>query len=107
MSKSLQALDLRTQSMMVALKGQIAGSVRQVTLQASGALLCSVSLDRWVRIHNARTRALLGRIYLKSQLTACCWGPENRNAVDAHEPPPNESKRRRGRRLSPRTRMVY
>lgn len=58
--------------MAAALKGQIAGSVR--SLQAHDNLLCSVSIDKWLRVHDTRTRQMLCKVYLKQPLTACLWG---------------------------------
>lgn len=69
----MQALDLRSQRMMATLKGQIAGSVRQLSCDPGSELLCSVSLDRWARVHDGPSRKLLGKAYMKSQLTACAW----------------------------------
>lgn len=58
--------------MAAAIKGQIAGSVR--SLQAHENLLCSVSIDKWLRIHDTRNRQMLCKVYLKQPLTACLWG---------------------------------
>lgn len=57
--------------MAAALKGQVAGSVR--SLQAHENLLCSVSIDKWLRVHDTRNRQLLCKVYLKQPLTACLW----------------------------------
>lgn len=57
--------------MAAALKGQIAGSVR--SLQSHENLLCSVSIDKWLRIHDTRTRQMLCKVYLKQPLTSCIW----------------------------------
>lgn len=68
-------LDVRMRRMMDALKGQIAGSIRSLDMHPEEPLLCSAGLDRWVRVHDTKSRKCLSKIYLKSQLTACCWLP--------------------------------
>ena len=97
--RSMQALDLRTRRMMDALKGQIAGSVRQMSLQHGTSSICSASLDRWLRVHDTKTRTLLGKVYMKSQLTACCWATHTPAAqptpLAAGELPGPPSKRNR------------
>lgn len=57
--------------MAAAVKGQIAGSIR--SLQVQDNLLASVSIDKWLRVHDTRTRQMLCKVYLKQALTACVW----------------------------------
>ena len=77
----MQALDLRKLAMGFSLKGHIAGSLRQVAADVTSARVCSVSLDRWLRVHDASTRSLLGKAYLKAQLTACIWATSGCGAL--------------------------
>lgn len=74
--RRLQVLDVRTQSWLTTLKGQIAGSIRDVAISPDGQGIASVGLDRWLRVHDCATRKLKGKVYLKAQATACCWGDE-------------------------------
>ncbi len=57
-----------------ALKGP-AGSVRALALHPTQPLIASVGLDRFLRMHSTETRAQLGRVYLKQQLTGVVWVP--------------------------------
>ena len=56
-----------------ALKGQIAGSLRDLAISHDSTKLASVGLDRWLRVHDTAHCTLLGKMYLKSQLAACAW----------------------------------
>jgi hypothetical protein len=62
--------------MMNALKGQIGGSIRQLSLHHETLALCSVGLDRWLRVHDSKLCSLQGKVYLKTQMTACSWVPK-------------------------------
>jgi hypothetical protein len=71
----MQVLDVRVQRWLNVLKGQVAGSVRHLSLTPDGHDICSVGLDRWLRVHECSRRSLHGKVYLKTQLAACCWAP--------------------------------
>lgn len=78
---SIQLLDLKTNKLIDALKGA-GGSVRSLALHPSSEnLLGSVGLDRFLRVHDTFTKASVGRIYLKQQLTAVCWLPVEPSAA--------------------------
>ena len=49
-----------------------AGSVRALALHPGRPILASVGLDRFLRLHDTSTRALLAKVYLKQQLTGGC-----------------------------------
>lgn len=79
----MQVLDIRVQRWLNVLKGQVAGSVRHLALSPGGREICSVGLDRWLRVHDCSRRTLNGKVYLKTQLATCCWAPSI-IAADAH-----------------------
>ena len=57
-----------------ALKGS-SGSVRSLALHAGQPLIASAGLDRCLRVHSTATRKLLGKLYLKQQLTSVSFLP--------------------------------
>ena len=68
----IECLDVRVGKMHSALKGP-AGAVKALAMHPSLPLLASVRLDRFLRVHNVGTRAVLSKLYLKQQLTAVTW----------------------------------
>jgi ribosome biogenesis protein NSA1 len=70
----IRALDLRTRTLQEALKGP-AGSVSALALHPSEPYIASVGLDRYVRVHNTRTRALAAKVYLKQHIMAVGFCP--------------------------------
>ena len=68
----VECLDLRMGKMHSALKGP-AGAVTSLAMHPDLPLIASVGLDRYCRVHNVASRALLSKVYLKQQLTAVTW----------------------------------
>ena len=64
----LEVLDLRTAAFCGGIKG-MAGSVRALAVHPTRAGLASAGLDRFLRVHDTRSRAGLAKEYLKTQLT--------------------------------------
>lgn len=65
---------LRNNQMMDVLKGH-GGSVRALHRHPTEPYIASVGLDRWLRVHHTGTRTLVGKVYLKQQLTAVRFAP--------------------------------
>lgn len=70
----LEVLDLRQHKMAGALKG-FAGSVTALDMHQTEPLLAAVGLDRFVRIYSSATRQVLGKAFLKQQLTGVAFCP--------------------------------
>jgi ribosome biogenesis protein NSA1 len=71
----MQLWVLKTNKLMDALKGA-GGSVRTLALYPGPEpWVASVGLDRFLRIHDASTKASKARVYLKQQLTSVMWLP--------------------------------
>lgn len=70
----LEVYDFKTGRFSGAIKG-IAGSVRSVVLSTDGGIIVSVGLDRFLRLHDTKSRSGLGKVYLKSQLTGAVIVP--------------------------------
>jgi hypothetical protein len=70
----IEALDLSARRMQGSMKGA-AGSVRTLAPHpdSSQPLLAVAGLDRFVRVHSTETRAGLGKVYCKQQLTGVAW----------------------------------
>lgn len=60
-------LDLRKGKMIHLFKG-FAGGITDIQCHSSVALVASCGVDRYVRIHNIKTKALVHKFYLKSRL---------------------------------------
>lgn len=58
-----------------ALKGP-AGAVKSLAIHPELPIIASVGLDRFFRVHNVDSKALLCKLYLKQQLTAVAWSPD-------------------------------
>lgn len=71
----IECLDLRMNKMQGSLKGP-AGAVKSLALHPDLPIIASVGLDRFFRVHNIESKALLCKLYLKQQLTAVAWSPE-------------------------------
>lgn len=69
---SIECLDLRMHKMQGSLKGP-GGSVRSLALHPELPIIASVGLDRFLRVHNTDSKALLCKVYLKQHLTAVAW----------------------------------
>lgn len=69
----VQCLDLRMNKLQGSLKG-LGGAVKSLALHPELPILASVGLDRFLRIHNVDSKALLCKLYLKQHLTAVAWG---------------------------------
>ena len=76
----IECLDLRMNKMQGSLKGP-AGAVKGLALHPELPLMASVGLDRFLRVHNVESKALLCKLYLKQQLTAVAWSPELPNSA--------------------------
>lgn len=70
----LRSVDLRTSRPEGTLKGA-AGGVRCAAAHPKAALVASVGADGFLRIHHARTRKLVGSLWLKQSLRSVCWCP--------------------------------
>lgn len=93
----IEALDLSTKRMQGSIKGA-AGSVRSLAAHpdSSQPLLAVAGLDRFVRVHSTETRAGLGKVYCKQQLTGVAWlrpppGPPSGQGVQEEEEEENGS----------------
>ncbi|KAG0624808.1 hypothetical protein M758_2G005500 [Ceratodon purpureus] len=67
-SGDLACFDMRTGQNVGGFKGKIAGSVRSVVRHPTLPIVASCGLDRYLRIHHAKTRQLLAMVFLKQQL---------------------------------------
>lgn len=71
----MQLWVLQTNKLMDALKGA-GGSVRALALYPGPEpCLASVGLDRFLRVHDASSKAGKARVYLKQQLSSVAWLP--------------------------------
>lgn len=82
----LEVLDMRTGKFMGAIRG-IAGSIRGLKVSKLSSIstsdeedsdrdvIVSVGLDRWLRVHDCSTRALLGKVYVKTQMNTVDFLP--------------------------------
>lgn len=80
----VECLDLRMNRMQGSLKGP-AGAVKSLALHPDLPVIASVGLDRFFRVHNIDSKALLCKVYLKQQLTAVAWSahvPQTALAAD-------------------------
>lgn len=89
----LEVMDMRAGKFMGAIRG-IAGSIRGMkvgklsTISITGDdndndsgdrnVIVSVGLDRWLRVHDCSTRALLGKVYVKTQMNDVDFLPGGR-----------------------------
>lgn len=71
----IECLDLRMNKLQGSLKGP-AGAVKSLALHPELPIIASVGLDRFFRVHNVDSKALLCKLYLKQQLTAVAWSTE-------------------------------
>lgn len=71
----IECLDLRMNKLHGSLKGP-AGAVRTLAMHPELPIIASVGLDRFFRVHNVDSKALLCKLYLKQQLTVVAWSPE-------------------------------
>ena len=71
----IECLDLRMNKLQGSLKGP-EGAVKSLALHPELPIIASVGLDRFFRVHNVNSKALLCKLYLKQQLTAVAWSPE-------------------------------
>ena len=71
----IECLDLRMNKLHGSLKGP-AGAVKSLAMHPELPIIASVGLDRFFRVHNVDSKALLCKLYLKQQLTAVAWSPE-------------------------------
>lgn len=69
---NIQCLDLRMNKMQGSLKGP-GGAVKGLALHPELPIIASVGLDRFLRVHDVDSKALLCKLYLKQHLTAVAW----------------------------------
>ncbi len=69
---TIECLDLRMNKMQGSLKGS-GGAVKSLALHPELPIIASVGLDRFLRVHNTDSKALLCKLYLKQHLTAVAW----------------------------------
>lgn len=72
---TVQKLDMRKHLLEATLRGPCA-SIRSLCHHPERMLLASAGLDRFCRIHDTVSRKTLYKSYLKNQLTAVCFLPE-------------------------------
>jgi hypothetical protein len=70
----LRSVDLRTARPEGVLKGAT-GGVRAAAPHPRAALVASAGADGFLRVHHARTRKLVGSLWLKQPLRSVCWCP--------------------------------
>ncbi|KAA6423488.1 MAG: hypothetical protein FRX49_06548 [Trebouxia sp. A1-2] len=80
----IECLDLRMNKLQGSLKGP-GGAVKSLALHPELPIIASVGLDRFLRIHNLDSKALLCKLYLKQHLTAVAWGSMQHEAAEAEE----------------------
>ncbi len=80
----IECLDLRMNKLQGSLKGP-GGAVKSLALHPELPIIASVGLDRFLRIHNVDSKALLCKLYLKQHLTAVAWGSMLHQAAAGEE----------------------
>lgn len=81
---TLQKLDMRKHQLDSCLRGPCA-SIRSLCHHRERMLLASAGLDRFCRVHDTVTRKTVFKSYLKNQLTAVCFLPEEGNEPRVEE----------------------
>lgn len=84
----IECLDLRMNKLQGSLKGP-GGAVKSLALHPELPIIASVGLDRFLRIHNVDSKALLCKLYLKQHLTAVAWGSMQHQAAAGEEDAPD------------------
>ncbi len=82
----IECLDLRMNKLQGSLKGP-GGAVKSLALHPELPIIASVGLDRFLRIHNVDSKALLCKLYLKQHLTAVAWGSVQHQAAGEEDAP--------------------
>ena len=82
----IECLDLRMNKLQGSLKGP-GGAVKSLALHPELPIIASVGLDRFLRIHNVDSKALLCKLYLKQHLTAVAWGSVQHQASGEEDAP--------------------
>ena len=98
----LRSVDLRTARPEGVLKGAT-GGVRAAAPHPRAALVASAGADGFLRVHHARTRKLVGSLWLKQPLRSVCWcpvaaaaaGAEGREKKKGEKEKKKKSKKRR------------
>ncbi|CAM6128722.1 unnamed protein product [Calypogeia fissa] len=72
----LACFDMRTGKLLGGFKGKCAGSIRSVVRHPVLPIIASCGLDRYLRIHNTKTRQLLASLFLKQQLVSVAFDVE-------------------------------
>lgn len=90
-SGDLACFDMRTGQNVGGFKGKIAGSVRSVVRHPTLPLVASCGLDRYLRIHHAKTRQLLAMLFLKQQLVSVVFETSAVSISPASESAPKDT----------------
>lgn len=69
-SGDLASFDMRTGKLLGSFKGKCSGSIRSIAMHPELPVVAACGLDRYLRIWNTKTRALLAAVFLKQQLTS-------------------------------------
>jgi ribosome biogenesis protein NSA1 len=78
----IEMYDVRAGRFSGAIRGAV-GSVRALAMHPDGMAMASGGLDRFLRVHDPKSRAGMGKVYLKTQITGVAWCP-----ADASMAPP-------------------
>lgn len=80
----LACFDMRTGKVVGGFKGKCAGSIRSVARHPVLPLIASCGLDRYLRIHNTRTRQLLGLLFLNQHLVSVVFDLDENISTQAN-----------------------
>lgn len=61
--------------------------MRSMRLSDDENYVCSVSIDKWLRVHDARMRRLMCKVYLKAALTSAVWLDHDVDILPLPPPP--------------------
>ena len=78
------------------------GSIRSTDLHPAAPLIVSGGLDRYLRVHSTRTRAMVMRLYMTSQLSVVRWlglaGSGEQGGAPTAEPSKEKKKKKKTKR---------
>ncbi len=69
---NFQSYDVSMGKFLGGIRG-VSGSIRSTDLHPTAPLIVSGGLDRYIRVHSTRTRAMVMRLYMTSQLCVVKW----------------------------------
>ena len=94
---NFQSYDVSIGKFLGGIRG-VSGSVRSTDLHPTLPLIVSGGLDRYLRVHSTRTRAMVMRLYMTSQLCVVKWlGPVG--SEEQVDPPTTEPSKKKKRRI--------